>query len=62
MAHFKFTVLLMPDGPCVITGLPFNLELYQSEHTLSDTEWKVCKLVIRVWNITCMHGLVLMIF
>jgi hypothetical protein len=46
VAHFKFTVLLKPDGPCMITGLPFKPELYQSEHTISDTELKVRKLVI----------------
>jgi hypothetical protein len=42
VAHFKFTVLLMPNGPHKITGLPFEPELYQSEHTISDPELKVC--------------------
>jgi hypothetical protein len=42
VAHFKFTVLLMPNGPHKITGLPFEPELYQSEHAISDPELKVC--------------------
>jgi hypothetical protein len=42
VAHFKFTVLLMPNGPHKITGLPFEPELYQSEHGISDPELKVC--------------------
>ncbi|KAJ9580445.1 hypothetical protein L9F63_024381 [Diploptera punctata] len=40
VAHFKFTVLLMPNGPHKITGLPFEPELYQSEHSISDPELK----------------------
>jgi hypothetical protein len=46
VAHFKFTVLLMPDGPHVITGLPFKPELYQSEHSITDAELKVCKCIM----------------
>jgi hypothetical protein len=46
VAHFKSTVLLMPDGPRVVTGLPFKPELYESEHTISDAELKVCKLIM----------------
>jgi hypothetical protein len=46
VAHFKFTVLLMPNGPHKITGLPFEPELYQSEHTISDPELKVCNVLV----------------
>jgi hypothetical protein len=45
VAHFKFTVLLMPNGPHKITGLPFEPELYQSEHSINDPELKVCNLL-----------------
>ncbi|XP_066993347.2 proliferation-associated protein 2G4 [Anabrus simplex] len=40
VAHFKFTVLLMPNGPHKITGLPFESELYVSEYEVSDPELK----------------------
>ncbi|GLV44101.1 uncharacterized protein CBL_12603 [Carabus blaptoides fortunei] len=36
IAHFKFTVLLMPNGPHRITGLPFEPELYQSQNAIRD--------------------------
>merc|ERR1719334_2482038 len=38
VAQFKFTVLLMPNGPMKITGLPFQPELYKSEHSIEDLE------------------------
>merc|ERR1711973_727462 len=38
VAQFKFTVLLMPNGPQKITGLPFTPELYKSEHSIEDQE------------------------
>ncbi|CAG9835724.1 unnamed protein product [Diabrotica balteata] len=40
VAHFKFTVLLMPNGPHKITGLPLDPELYKSEHSVVDPELK----------------------
>ncbi|XP_049797677.1 proliferation-associated protein 2G4 [Schistocerca nitens] len=40
VAHFKFTVLLMPNGPHRITGLPFEQELYQSELNVDDPDLK----------------------
>ena len=41
VAQFKFTVLLMPNGPQKITGLPFEEELYKSEFTIEDLEIQV---------------------
>jgi len=38
VAQFKFTVLLMPNGPHKITGLPFEEELYSSEHSVKDAD------------------------
>lgn len=38
VAQFKFTVLLMPNGPHKITGLPFDESLYKSEKSLADVE------------------------
>lgn len=40
VAHYKFTVLLMPNGPHKITGLPFEPELYQSEYSVTDPKIK----------------------
>lgn len=40
VAHFKFTVLLMPNGPHRITGLPFEPELYQSDLSITDPTLK----------------------
>ena len=41
VAQFKFTVLLMPNGPLKITGLPFDKELYESEYDIKDEDLKV---------------------
>ena len=41
VAQFKFTVLLMPNGPHKITGLPFDEEQYKSEFTVEDLEIQV---------------------
>lgn len=45
VAHFKFTVLLMPNGPHRITGLPFEEKLYKTKCTVEDPELKVNILV-----------------
>lgn len=41
VAQFKFTVMLMANGPLRITGGPLEPELYQSEHDVQDPELKV---------------------
>lgn len=41
VAQFKFTVLLMPNGPMRITSGPFEPELYKSEFEVQDGELKV---------------------
>jgi len=38
VAQFKFTVLLMPNGPLKITGLPFDESLVKSEKSVADEE------------------------
>merc|ERR1712038_38037 len=38
VAQFKFTVLLMPNGPHRITGLPVEEELFSSEHSVKDAD------------------------
>lgn len=38
VAHFKFTVLLMPSGALRITGLPFDVESCESEHSVTDPD------------------------
>uniref|UniRef100_H9H0V5 Proliferation-associated protein 2G4 n=1 Tax=Meleagris gallopavo TaxID=9103 RepID=H9H0V5_MELGA len=40
VAQFKFTVLLMPNGPMRITSGPFEPELYKSEFEVQDGELK----------------------
>ncbi|XP_046675116.1 proliferation-associated protein 2G4-like [Homalodisca vitripennis] len=41
VAQFKFTVLLMANGPHRITGLPFDMGLYESELAINDPELKI---------------------
>lgn len=51
VAQFKYTVLLMPSGVNLVTGLPFKLEKYQSEHSITDPELKVsCPFLIFVYQ------------
>ncbi|GAB6019403.1 Proliferation-associated protein 2G4 [Chamberlinius hualienensis] len=40
VVQFKFTVLLMPSGSHKITGLPFESEFYESEHSIQDSTLK----------------------
>ncbi|KAK0083661.1 hypothetical protein PV325_008435 [Microctonus aethiopoides] len=40
VAQFKFTVLLMPSGSHKITGLPFEIEAFQSDCVVEDQELK----------------------
>ena len=41
MAQFKFTVILMPNGPLKITGLPFDVDCFESEYSIEDEELKL---------------------
>lgn len=41
VAQFKFTVMLMANGPLRITNGPFEPELYKSEFEVQDPELKV---------------------
>jgi len=41
VAQFKFTVLLMANGPLRITNSLFDPELCKSEHEVEDAELKV---------------------
>ena len=43
-AQFKFTLLLMPNGPMKITGLTFDESLFESENSVTDEEMKVTTL------------------
>ncbi|BES95852.1 unnamed protein product [Nesidiocoris tenuis] len=40
VVQFKFTVLLMPNGPHRITGLQLNVDQFKSEHSIEDPELK----------------------
>ncbi len=41
MAQFKFTVLLMPNGPHKITGLPFDTEVLETDKKIDDLDIQV---------------------
>lgn len=41
VAQFKYTVILMPNGPLKITGLPVETEMFSSEYSIEDEELKV---------------------
>jgi len=36
VAHFKYTVLLLPSGTVKVTGVPLNTEMYESDKVVSD--------------------------
>lgn len=40
VAQFKYTVLLMPSGINLVTGLPFDEAKYVSEHNILDAQLK----------------------
>ncbi len=40
VAQFKFTVLLMPNGPMKITGGQFDPNCYSSEYSIQDEDLK----------------------
>ncbi|XP_064552478.1 proliferation-associated protein 2G4 [Drosophila montana] len=40
VAQFKHTVLLMPNGVNLVTGIPFNVDSYVSEHSIAQPELK----------------------
>jgi len=42
VAQFKHTVLLMPNGVNLVTGIPFEAESYVSEYSIAQEELKVC--------------------
>lgn len=41
VAEFKYTVLIMPNGTMKITGLPVDLEAYQTENQITEESLKV---------------------
>ena len=41
VAQFKFTVILMPNGPLRITGMPYQADLYHTEHSIQNEDIKV---------------------
>lgn len=50
VAQFKFTVLLMANGPLRITSGPFEPELYKSECDVQDPELKVSSIHRQLWT------------
>ena len=38
MAQFKSTLLLLPNGTVLATGIPIDVNLYESEHSVTDEE------------------------
>ena len=41
VAEFKFTALLMPNGTMKITGIPFEIDNYQTDNQITDESIKV---------------------
>ena len=37
VAHFKYTVLLLPSGTVKVTGIPVSPELWQSDKVISES-------------------------
>lgn len=52
MAQFKHTVLLMPNGVNLVTGIPFEIDSFVSEHSIAQPELKVHinRLLLRTLN------------
>lgn len=40
MAQFKHTAILLPNGLLIVTGYPFDANVYESEHSIPDGEFK----------------------
>lgn len=40
VAQFKNTILILPNGLQIVTGYPFDLSCYESEHSVQDEELK----------------------
>jgi len=40
VAEFKFTLLLMPNGQLKITGIPLDLDMFDSEFKITDPDLK----------------------
>lgn len=40
VAQFKNTVLILPNGLTVVTGCPFDVSCYESEHSVQDEDMK----------------------
>lgn len=38
VAQFKSTLLLLPNGTVLCTGIPVDLNLYESEYSVTDEE------------------------
>lgn len=38
MAQFKSTLLLLPNGTVLATGIPIDVNLYESEYSITDEE------------------------
>lgn len=48
VAEFKYTVLIMPNGTMKITGLPVELDAYQTENQITDESLKVIFYILKL--------------
>lgn len=52
VAQFKFTVLLMANGPMKVTGLPIDETMFESQYNIEDEAIKVsfvsCKYLVKI--------------
>ncbi len=58
VAEFKYTVLLMPNGTMKITGLPLDLDSYQTENSITDEALKVI-ILLKNHQIILIHILII---
>lgn len=69
VAQFKYTVLIMPSGVNLVTGLPFAVEKFQSEYAIPEGELKVittidktiCFIMDNVSKAKCLHNVFLIV-
>jgi hypothetical protein len=55
VAEFKYTVLLLPNGTIKITGLPLDLETFETENKITDesinVNFNVCSIFLtKIFN------------
>ena len=61
VAEFKFTVLIMPNGTMKISGIPLDIDSYQTENSITDEAIKV-NWIILAWIMGLFSNLFLFLY